>query len=124
MSQPKQQPQKTTRTRERQKPVVATTQTQAVNRLAQLYGRTVSPEVAASAAPFYERELSLPAFLESIAREMRAGTWSPVSEACLLFKDMAHEDPAVITVLRWGENDGLMDRETVAALGGHGGWRQ
>lgn len=74
-----------------------------------------------SVAPYYENQLDLPSYLEHIASEIRAGSWSPVSEACLLFKDMANEDPAIITVLRWGENDGLMDTETVAALGGRVG---
>lgn len=120
---------------ERQPKIVATTQRAPVNQLAAMYGVKLSPEVAASAtsqasaahtrvAPYYENQLDLPSYLEQIAAEMRAGTWSPVSEACLLFKDMASEDPAVITVLRWGENDGLMDTETVAALGGRTGMVQ
>lgn len=72
-------------------------------------------------APVYENQLDLPSYLEKIAADMRAGEISPVSEACLLFKDMANEDPSFITVLRWGEDDGMMDHDTVAALGGRVG---
>jgi hypothetical protein len=107
---------------ERLPKIVASPQLPPPNRLDGVLTR--STRTGAGIAPYYENRLDLPAYLETIAAEMRAGNWSPVSEACLLFKDMENHDPAVITVLRWGENDGLMDRETVAALGGRVGMVQ
>jgi hypothetical protein len=104
--------------RTRRRPIVASTQLEA-NKLALV--ATEDLVGGGPVAPYYENRISLPDYLEQIARDMRQGDFSPVSEACLLFKDMANEDPAIITVLRWGEPDGLMDTETVAALGGRVG---
>lgn len=78
--------------------------------------RTGTPNIPVAAAPYYENRISLADFPEQTAAEMRRGTWAPVSEACLLFKDLAAEDPAVVTILHWGEPDGLLDTPTLAGL--------
>ena len=51
---------------------------------------------------------SLPEFLEGIVAEMRDEThgWSEVSEAALFTRD---RESGIITLCRWGEDDGLLE---------------
>lgn len=75
-------------------------------------------------APYWNNSCSLPDFLTKIADEMRAGTWSPSIEACLLVKNMESAgldketgaEIGIITICRWGEDDGLLNHGSLKSI--------
>lgn len=58
--------------------------------------------------PWWNNEVTLPVFLENIARQMRCGDYSPSIEAVVLTMDT---ETGIVTIHRWGEPSGLLDEE-------------
>jgi hypothetical protein len=76
--------------------------------------RPGQPDLADLHHPYRELSLSLPDWLDTISAAMRAGTWSPASEALLIVNCADHE--GITTVLYWGEDTGLTSDSVLGGI--------